>query len=226
MSLKNPNATKKRARLPAVPLPPVLAHFQLSNKEDDLQSWQEGYASGYKSGHLEGWDASAPVNYQSNVNSGFVLGVKMLVAGDNFNVVDKNNLSNVISAPTLDGLIEKLPREGQLNHFHPNEEGRWFSKSELYKVNSSFIRSEDQNYVYLDIAKICNRMQDPRTQDIIKEKYFKSASKEGYKLNPTIEDFDMVIGSILKPAPPKTYKKPKKGTILKQIEGAPKKGKK
>jgi hypothetical protein len=164
MSLKNPDATKKRARLPDAPLPHVFANMtpqQIFNNNrgtsgDQLQSWQEGYTAGYKSGHFEGWDASAPVNFQNGVNSGFVLGAKMLVAGDNFSVVDKNNLSNVISAPTLDGLIEKLPREGQLNHFRPNEEGGWFSKSELYKVNSAFIRSEDQNYVYLDIAKIRN----------------------------------------------------------------------
>jgi hypothetical protein len=53
-------------------------------------------------------------------------------------------------------------------------------------------------------------MQDPKIQGIIKRKYFKAASEEGYKLNPTLEDFDMVIGSILKLALPKTYKKPKK----------------
>jgi hypothetical protein len=55
-------------------------------------------------------------------------------------------------------------------------------------------------------------MQDPKTQEI-KGKYFKFAGEEGYKLSSIIEDFDMIIGSILKLAPPKTYKKPKKGTI-------------
>jgi hypothetical protein len=235
MSLKNPNATKKRVRLPEAPLPHVFANMtpqQIFNKQaapgDQVDSWQESYLSGYKSGHLEGWDASAPVNFQNGVNSGFVLGTKMLVAGDNYNVVNKNNLGAVISAPSLDELIEKLPHEGQISHFCPNEEG-WFSKSELYKVNSAFIHSEDRNNVYLDIAKIRNRMQDPKTQGIIKGKYFKAAGEKGYELKPIVEDFDMVMGSILKPAPPKTCKKPKKDAILKQIEGAPrtpKKGKK
>lgn len=234
MSLKNPNATKKRAGLPYVPLPPVFANMtpqQIFNKGtsgDELQSWQEGYTSGYKSGHLEGWDSSAIINHQNGVNSGFVLGAKMLVAGDNFNIVNKNNLGTVISAPTLDELIEKLPHEGQINHFRPNE-GGWFSKSELYARNAAFIRSEDENYVYLDIAKIRNRIQDPKTSGIIKGKYFKSAGEAGYELKPTVEDFDMVMGSILKPAPARTYKKPKKAVIMKQIEGiqqTPKKGKK
>jgi hypothetical protein len=36
-------------------------------------------------------------------------------------------------------------------------------------------------------------MQDPKIQVIIKGKYFKSTSKESHKLNPTVEDFDMVI---------------------------------
>jgi hypothetical protein len=39
----------------------------------------------------------------------------------------------------------------------------------------------------------------------------------------------MLIGSIIKPAPARTYKKPKKDAIMKQIEGVPrtpKKGKK
>jgi hypothetical protein len=114
-------------------LPPGLAHFQLSDKEDDLQSWQEGYTSGYKFGHLEGWDALANINYQSGVNSGFVLGAKMLVTRDNFNIVNKNNLSNIISAPTLDRLIKKLPRESQLHHFHPNKEDAGFQNQNFIK---------------------------------------------------------------------------------------------
>jgi hypothetical protein len=163
----------------------------------------------------EGWDASAPVNFQNGVNMGFVLGAKMFVARDNYKVVNKNDLGAIISATSLNELIEKLPHEGQINHFRPNNKECWFSKSELYKVNFAFIHSEDQNNVYLDITKICNRMQDPKTQGMIKGKYFKAAGEKGFELKPIVEDFDMVMGSILKPALPKTYKKPKKDTILK-----------
>jgi hypothetical protein len=118
MSLKNPNAMKKHVRLPHASLPAVFANmspqqFYSGNQSDDqLQSWQEGYTSSYKTRHLEGWNASTNINYQKGVNSGFVLGAKMLVEGDNFNIVNTNNLSDVISAPTLDDLIQKIPHEG------------------------------------------------------------------------------------------------------------------
>jgi hypothetical protein len=147
---------------------------QIFNKQvapdDQVDSWQEGELSGYKSRHLEGWDALAPVNFQNGVNSGFVLGAKMLVAGDNYNVVNKNDLGAIISAPSVNELIKKLLHKGQINHFRPNIKG-WYSKSELYKVNSAFIHSEDQNNVYLNITKIRNRMQDPKTQGMIKGKF-------------------------------------------------------
>jgi hypothetical protein len=73
-------------------------------------------------------------------------------------------------------------------------------------------------------------MQDPNMQGIIKGKYFKAGAKEDtYEIGKTEEDFGMLIGSIIKPAPARTYKKPKKDAIIKQIEGVqqtPKKGKK
>jgi hypothetical protein len=40
----------------------------------------------------------------------------MLVAGDNFNM-NKNNLRDVISTLPLNDLIEKIPEEGEINHF-------------------------------------------------------------------------------------------------------------
>jgi hypothetical protein len=99
MSLKNPNATKKCMRLPYAPLPYVFANMtpqQICNKQaalgDQIESWQEGYLLGYKSRHLEGWDASVPVNFQNGVNNRFVFGAKMLVARDNYNIVNKNDL--------------------------------------------------------------------------------------------------------------------------------------
>jgi hypothetical protein len=234
MSLKNPNATKKPARLLHAPLPAVFANmspqqvYNGNQSGDQLQSWQEGYTSGYKTGHLEGWDASTNINYQKGVNSGFVLGAKMLVEGDNFSIVNKNNLSDVISAPTLDDLILKIPHEGERNLFRPNEAAGWYSKSEIYAKNSAFIRSADDNYVYLDVAKIRGRVQD--MDGMIKGKYFRAAAKgDGYEIKTTLEDFQMLIGSIIKPAPARTHKKPKKDAIMKQIEGVPrtpKKGKK
>jgi hypothetical protein len=226
MSLKNPNATKKRVRLPHAPLPAVFVNmspqqFYSGNQSDDqLQSWQEGYTSGYKTGHLEGWNASTNINYQKGVNSGFVLGAKMLVEGDNFNIVNTNNLNDVISAPTLDDLIPKIPRGDQRNLFCPNEEAGWYSKSELYARNSAFIRTADRNYVYLDVGKIRGRMQNPDKQGMIKGKYFIATAKENeFTKRSGEEDFGMLIGSIIKPAPARTYKKPKKDVIMKQIEG-------
>jgi hypothetical protein len=152
-----------------------LQFFNRNQSGDQLQSWQEGYTSGYKTGHLEGWDASTNINYPKGVNSGFVLRAKMLVKGDNFSIMNKNNLSDVISTPTLYDLILKILLEGELNHFRPDEEGGWFSKSELYAKNSAFICSADDNYVYLDVAKIRGRVQD--MDGMIKGKYFRAAAK-------------------------------------------------
>lgn len=185
-----------------------------------IMQWQEGYdigeqaaektlaqglARGYEAGHAVGWKESADLNFQNSINNGFTMGAKMLIAGDNFNIVDKNDLGNVLSAPTLDELIAKIPAEGQLNHFRPNEDG-WFSKSELYSRNSSFIRSADGNLTYLDVARLCNRMQNPEHGRMIKGKYFEPAAEEHtYELKPTVEDFDMLMGSIMKPAPSNKY---------------------
>jgi hypothetical protein len=52
------------------------------------------------------------------------------------------------------------------------------------------------------------------------------AKKNEFELKPTVEDFVMLMGSILKPAGKNKYKKPKKEAIMNQIEGAPKKAKK
>jgi hypothetical protein len=138
----------------------------------------------------------------------------MLVEGDNFSIVNKNNLSDIISAPTLDDLILKIPHEGKLNPFCPDEKGGWFLKSELYAKNSAFIRSADDNYVYLDVAKIRGRVQD--MDGMIKGKYFRAATKgDRYEIKPTLEDFQMLTGFIIKAAPARTYKKPKKDAIMK-----------
>jgi hypothetical protein len=109
----------------------------------------------------------------------------MLVTGDNFNIVNKNNLEDIISTLTLNDLIKKILEEGEINHFCPDERGGWFSKSELYAKNSAFIHSADENYMYLDVAKIHGRMQDPYVQRMIRGKYFRAAAKKDeYELKP------------------------------------------
>jgi hypothetical protein len=70
-------------------------------------------------------------------------------------------------------------------------------------------------------------------QDIdgmIKGKYFRATTKgDEYEIKPTLKNFGMLIGSIIKLALARKYKKPKKDAIMKQIEEVlqmPKKGKK
>jgi hypothetical protein len=224
MSLLN-TSTKSAALLPDVPLPAIFANmrgqmfyknqYQLEMVNAVVDAQKEYFVKGYQEGHLKGFDQSTELNFQNGVNNGFKLGAKTLIEGDNHMIVDKKNLGNVLSAPTLPELMEKIPGDSEVTAFYRKGKDE---RSKLYGTISAFIRlgknPANSQYMYLDVAKVRTKVQDPTRGGIIKGKYI--VPTDGVyeywnpnmvpKHKPTTSGFNELLDSMIQPAPPSKYK--------------------
>jgi hypothetical protein len=111
----------------------------------------------------------------------------------------------------LSKLIEKISKKRDIFIFHP---GKKLEIKQLYTNKSAFMHissnPNDSEFVFVDIAAICKKLQKPGGYGAIVEKVIVPKMKRGhrrrgsrgrgYKTKSTIEDFDILFSLMLTPA--------------------------
>jgi hypothetical protein len=170
MSLNAKKPKRTRASLPDVPLPPVLVDIamqkMLHNNQDykaaiekNAQSYEDRlvpvFNDGYNRGHKAGWKEAASANQEYDFKSSYVTAAKDLISGDNFILIDKNNLANTIKGKTTQKLIGEIPAGDNRYAGLQNDvfrDQRMGTLTDIYARDSSWISAQDE-ILFLDIAK-------------------------------------------------------------------------
>jgi hypothetical protein len=187
--------------------------------EDNLVPvFNVGHSAGYKQGHKAGWKEAVGASREYGFKLGYVEAAKDLIGGDNFILIDKNNLANTIKGKTTQKLMGKIPAEDTRYAGLRNDVFRDTNRTggliDIYARNSSWISAQDE-ILFLDIAKTRTNAQK---QVPIAGKRIITNQAGNLDWKPATADFPTILKSVLDPGKPQKYKYPDAKQVQRQGE--------
>jgi hypothetical protein len=186
--------------------------------EDNLVPvFNVGHGAGYKQGHKAGWKEAVGASREYGFKLGYIEATKDLIGGDNFILIDKNNLAKTIKGKTTQKLIGRIPAENNRYaglHNKAFRDMRTGMLTDIYAKNSSWISAQDE-ILFLDIAKTRKYAQE---HGRIAGKKIITTQAGTLDWKPATADFPTIMKSVLDPGKPQKYKYPDVKQVQRQGE--------